>query len=73
MFAEQETLEKIHRQEEDELYRQMFEERQAHIDKLDQLLQMERDKTVRELVTWFERKEATDEAREAGLARVRHC
>ena len=70
VFEAQETMEKKHRLEEDELYEQMAEERRQQIQRLENSLIAEREHTVRELVEWFENQRITQRERDAGLKKV---
>jgi len=63
-------MEKKHREEEDELYEEMAEERRRQMRQLEQSLIAEREHTVRELVAWFENQHITQHERDAGLKKV---
>ena len=71
VFDAQSALEKVHRSEEDELYRQMFEERKQQMTRLEKELSSEKKKTVKDLIAWFETQGTPPREREAGLAKVR--
>ncbi len=71
MFDAQNALEKVHREEEDALYRQMFDERQGKLERLERQLAKEKENTVRELVAWFDKKGISKQDRQAGLKQVR--
>lgn len=73
IFEAQQKLEDLHRTEEDQLYRQMFSERQRHIKVLDDMLNAERERKVQELIAWFERKKAGDKQRKAAIHKVSAC
>ena len=65
-------MEKKQRQEEDELYEEMAEERRRQMLQLEQSLTAEREHTVRDLVAWFENQRITQHERDAGLNKVVH-
>lgn len=60
----QSTLEETHREEEDELYRQIFQERRAQLSALDRQMQTERDNAVKQLMKYFDSKQTPIHERE---------
>jgi len=63
-------MEKKHRHEEDELYREMVDERRRQLQQLEQSLITEREHTVRELIAWFEGQGVTQQERDTRLQKV---
>ncbi|CAD5117098.1 unnamed protein product [Dimorphilus gyrociliatus] len=61
----QSALEENHREEEDELYRQMFDERRAQLRALDRQMQTERENAVSLLMRYFDTKQTSTNEREA--------
>lgn len=72
VFDAQKALEEKHRQEEDELYQQMIDERRNQVEQLDQLLVTEREQTVSDLIAWFEQQGLSGQERDIGLSKVRN-
>ena len=70
VFDAQVTLERSHRREEDALYRQIFEARDAHVRALEQRIAAEKRRTVAALVAWFEQEGWGGREREAGMVQV---
>lgn len=70
VFDAQSALEKVHKEEEDELYRQMFEERKAQMTVLESEILQEKKRTVRDLVKWFDTNQTAQKEREVGLTKV---
>ena len=70
MFDAQAALEEKHRQEEDALYRQIFDDRKKHMANLERRLAAEKDKSIRELNAWFDKRGASADERREGLKTV---
>ena len=70
MFDAQSALEKVQKQEADELYRDMEDERQRQIEQLQRFVVSEKEKTVEELIYWFQKRGSTKQDIEEGLAKV---
>jgi rubrerythrin len=73
VYDAQSALEEVHKQEEDELYKQMFQDRKRHVDKLERHLTEEKRRTVKELIAWFDKREATKEEKQLGIKKVCLC
>lgn len=70
VFDAQQALEKMHRKEEDELYRQIFEERQRKVRALEKAIKTEKEAVVKELIAFFEKKGSSAKERERGYRKV---
>ena len=70
MFDAQTMLEKAQRQEEDQLYSQIETERRALRMRLEECLRSERDRSVKELVKFFEKNGVGQEERQEALVKV---
>lgn len=70
VFEAQSALELVHREEEDELYKEMYEERKRKLSDLQRELEFERQRTVKELIAFFEKKNISKEERQIGLKKV---
>ena len=70
VFDAQQALEKMHRKEEDELYRQIFEERQRKVRALEKAIKTEKEAVVKELIAFFEKKGSSVKERERGNKKV---
>ena len=71
VFDAQSALEKVQKQEEDELYRDMADERRRQIEQLQKFVVSEKEKTVQELVYWFQKRGTSTQEMQEGLAKVR--
>jgi hypothetical protein len=71
VFEAQSALEAVHREEEDELYKQMYDDRKQRLGELQKELEIEKQRTVKELIAWFEKKGISKEERQIGLKKVR--
>ena len=60
----------MHRKEEDELYRQIFEERQRKVRALEKVIKTEKEAVVKELIAFFEKKGSSVKERERGYRKV---
>ncbi|CAH1779952.1 unnamed protein product [Owenia fusiformis] len=60
VFDAQQALEEKHKEEEDRLYKQIFEEREGAIRKMDEKLREEKEKSVLELIEYFNRREEVE-------------
>ena len=70
VFDAQSALEKVQKQEEDELYRDMADERRRQIEQLQKFVVSEKEKTVQELVYWFQKRGTSAQEMQEGLAKV---
>ena len=70
VFDAQQALEKMHRKEEDELYRQILEERQRKVRALEKAIKTEKEAVVKELIAFFEKKGSSAKERERGYRKV---
>ena len=70
VFDAQSMLEKIHRQEEDELYRQIYDERSAIVRQVEEALRHEREKSVRDLIAFFEKNHVPAVEKQTALIKV---
>jgi len=70
VYDVQARLEEKHRLEEDELYRQIVDERQHQMERLEEVLRREKERTVKELIVWFEEHAALKKERQDGLEKV---
>ena len=73
VYDAQSALEEVHKQEEDELYKQMFQDRKRQVDKLERHLVEEKRRTVKELIDWFDKREASKEEKQLGIHKVDRC
>ena len=60
----------MHRKEEDELYRQIFEERQRKVRALEKAIKTEKEAVVKELIAFFEKRGSSGKERENGYRKV---
>lgn len=70
VFEAQEKLERKHREEEDVLYTEMCEERKNQLRKVEKELAVEKDKTVKDLIAWFEEQRTSDLEKSVGIKKV---
>lgn len=70
VFEAQEELERKHRREEDKLYQEMNEERNNQIKNLETYLAKEKERTVKELIAWFEGQKTSEEEQKSGLQKI---
>ena len=70
VYDAQARLEMKHRKEEDELYRQIVDERHEQMERLEEVLRLEKERTVKELIAWFEEHGAAKKEKEDGLEKV---
>ena len=73
VFDAQAALEEKHRQEEDALYRQIFDDRKNHVANMERRLAAEKEKAVRELIAWFDKRGVSAEERKDGMKTVGDC
>ena len=71
IFDAQSALEKVHKQEEDDLYEQMAAERRAQTEALKAFVAGEKQTTVQELVYWFQKRGSSQNDIGEGLKKVR--
>ena len=72
VFDAQSALEKLQKQEEDELYAQMSDERRRQTGRLQRFVEGEKLKTVEELIYWFTRRGSSQQDIDEGLQKVAH-
>ena len=70
MFEAQTQLEEVHRKEEDELYQQIYEDRQKHVDQLQRQMETDKISKIKRLIEFFDSKGMSQSGRDHTLKKA---